>query len=110
MIRAMAASSSSDVFSAIADPNRRRLLDMLARSELPAQKLADPFKISFGAISQHLRILREAGLVASRTAGRQRIYRITPKPLRAVEDWPAKYRKFWQNRLDRLGEYLDAKK
>ena len=98
------------VFLAIADANRRRMLDLLAAGDAPAQELADQFEISFAAVSQHLKVLREAGLVSRRAQGRRRIYRLTPQKLRVVEDWMATYRTFWQGRLKRLGEYLDAKK
>lgn len=95
------------VFFAIADPNRRRLLDLLASGDSPAQDLAKRFDISFAAVSQHLKVLLEAGLVARRPQGRQRIYRISPEKLSVVDDWTGRYRKFWDNRLKRLGEYLD---
>jgi DNA-binding transcriptional ArsR family regulator len=106
----VAAASEVDVFHAIADPNRRYLLDLLAAGDLPAQELANRFEISFAAVSQHLKVLRDAGLVSRRADGRQRIYSLTPEPLRAVAEWTASYRKFWESRLKRLGEYLDAKK
>ncbi len=91
------------IFLAIADANRRRMLDLLAAGDSPAQDLAARFDISFAAVSQHLKVLREAGLVSRRADGRRRIYRLTPAKLRVVENW-------WQGRLKRLGEYLDAKK
>jgi DNA-binding transcriptional ArsR family regulator len=105
-----AASRSEDVFYAIADPQRRRMLDLLAAGETPAQGLAERFDISFAAVSQHLKVLLDAGLVARRAEGRQRIYRLTPERLRAVDEWTAGYRKFWQSRLNRLGEYLERNK
>jgi DNA-binding transcriptional ArsR family regulator len=98
------------VFLAIADANRRRMLDLLAAGDSPAQELADRFDISFAAVSQHLKVLREAGLVARRADGRRRIYRLAPQRLRIVEDWMATYRVFWTGRLKGLGEYLDVKK
>ncbi|HKV55895.1 MAG TPA: metalloregulator ArsR/SmtB family transcription factor [Candidatus Binataceae bacterium] len=101
-------SASELVFHAIADPNRRRLLDLLAAGASPAQELAGRFDISFAAVSQHLRVLLEAGLVTRRAAGRQRIYTLAPARLRAVDQWTANYRRFWQSRLTRLGEYLDS--
>lgn len=105
-----APSQATDVFHAIADPHRRQLLDLLAAGDLPAQELAGRFVISFAAVSQHLKVLREAGLVARRAEGRQRIYSLTPERLRLVADWTAGYQKFWASRLKRLGAYLDAKK
>jgi DNA-binding transcriptional ArsR family regulator len=104
------ATPDSDVFHAIADPHRRQLLDLLAAGDLPAQELADRFAISFAAISQHLKVLREAGLVSRRAEGRQRIYSVTPERLQLVAEWTARYRKFWPDRLKLLGAYLDAKK
>jgi DNA-binding transcriptional ArsR family regulator len=99
-----------DVFRAIADPSRRRMLDLLATGEAPAQELAAQFDMSFAAVSQHLKVLLDAGLVARRAEGRARIYRLTPEPLHTVEQWTATYRKFWETALDRLGEYLDDAK
>jgi DNA-binding transcriptional ArsR family regulator len=99
---------TSEVFSAIADPNRRRLLDLLAAGDSPAQDLAERFDMSFAAVSQHLKVLLDAGLVARRAQGRQRIYRLAPEKLRIVDEWTAGYRKFWRSRLKRLGDYLDA--
>ena len=96
-----------DVFHAIADPTRRRLLDLLGEGERPVRSLAEPFDITRPAISQHLRILREAGLVSERRVGRERRYRIEPDRLREVSDWVARYERFWQDRLDRLGRHLE---
>ena len=105
-----AVADDTDVFHAIADPNRRQLLDLLATGDLPAQELANRFEISFAAVSQHLKVLRDAGLVSRRADGRQRIYTLTPERLQVVADWSARYRGFWESRLERLREYLDAKK
>ena len=96
-----------DVFHAIADPNRRRMLDLLADGDLPAQQLASRFDISFAAVSQHLKVLHRAGLVTRRAEGRQRIYGLEPLGLREVDNWTARYRRFWQGRLRRLRSYLD---
>ena len=96
------------VFHAIADGNRRKLLDVLADGDLPAQELASRFDISFAAVSQHLKVLHEAGLVKRRAEGRQRIYSLAPLRLREVDDWTAHYRRFWQGRLRRLRSYLDT--
>jgi len=97
---------AGDIFHAIAEPNRRRLLDLLADGELAAQDLADRFEISFAAVSQHLKILHQAGLVDRRAEGRKRIYTLTPQRLREVADWTAHYRR-WQGRLKRLRSFLD---
>jgi DNA-binding transcriptional ArsR family regulator len=100
--------AADEVFHAIADANRRKLLDILAAGDLPAQELASHFAISFAAVSQHLKVLHNAGLVKRRAAGRQRIYSLNPVRLRAVDDWTAQYRKFWQSRMKRLRLYLDT--
>ncbi|MEO1068251.1 MAG: metalloregulator ArsR/SmtB family transcription factor [Cyanobacteria bacterium J06638_6] len=97
----------SDVFAAIADPTRRSLLDRLRDGEQPVKQLAAPFEMSAPAISQHLSVLCEVGLVTQRRVGRQRFYRLNPQPLRQVADWVAYYEHFWQHKLDRLGSYLE---
>jgi DNA-binding transcriptional ArsR family regulator len=99
--------ATDDVFHAIADANRRKLLDVLAGGDLPAQELASRFDVSFAAVSQHLKVLHDAGLVKRRAKGRQRIYSLAPLRLREVDDWTARYRRFWQGRLKRLRAYLD---
>lgn len=99
--------ASTDIFNAIADPTRRALLDKLREGEQPVKQLAEPFNMSLPAISQHLQILCEAGLVEVRKAGRQRLYRLNPEPLKEVSDWIINYEKFWQEKLDALGKYLE---
>ena len=99
----------TDVFHAIADPHRRRLIDLLATGEKPVQELAGDFKISLAAVSQHLGVLRQAGLVTSRAQGRQRWYKLQPGGLQAVDDWTAHYRSFWKRRLRGLRAVLDNK-
>jgi DNA-binding transcriptional ArsR family regulator len=98
-----------DVFHAIADPRRRRLIDLLAAGEKPVQELAGDFNITLAAVSQHLAVLREAGLVTSRARGRQRLYTLQPAGLQAVDDWTAHYRGFWKSRLKSLRAVLDKK-
>ncbi|MFB2771314.1 ArsR/SmtB family transcription factor [Pelatocladus sp. BLCC-F211] len=99
--------ASADVFVAIADPTRRALLDLLRTGEQPVKQLAEPFAMSLPAISQHLQVLCEAGLVQMRKAGRQRLYRLNPEPLKQISDWIADYEQFWQEKLDALGNYLE---
>ncbi|MBW4614558.1 MAG: metalloregulator ArsR/SmtB family transcription factor [Desmonostoc vinosum HA7617-LM4] len=99
--------ASADVFVAIADPTRRALLDLLRTGEQPVKQLAEPFAMSLPAISQHLQILCETGLVQMRKAGRQRLYRLNPEPLKQISDWIAHYEQFWQEKLDALGNYLE---
>ncbi|OKH27024.1 ArsR/SmtB family transcription factor [Chroogloeocystis siderophila] len=96
-----------DIFQAIADPTRRAILDRLRDGEQPVKQLAEPFAMSLPAISQHLQILCEAGLVTQRRLGRQRIYQLNPEPLQQVKNWVSHYEQFWQAKLDNLGEYLE---
>ena len=96
-----------DVFHAIADPKRRRLLDLLGGGERTVQDLMQHFDVTLGAVSQHLKILLESGLVARRKDGRYRYYRANPAGLKEVHDWAEQYRRFWEGSLDRLGDYLD---
>ncbi len=95
--RHAAAGNRLDVFSAISDETRRRLLDLLARGERPVKKLASSFSMTRSAISQHLHVLRAAGLVSVRPAGRERLYRLRPARLREVSDWVSHYERFWRS-------------
>src|SRR5262245_1054279 len=99
----------NDVFHAIAHPARRTILISLKHGEKAASELAEPFGMSFAAVSQHLKVLKEADLVSERREGRQRIYRLHPKPLREVVDWVDEFEAFFNARLDALGDYLDRK-
>lgn len=101
-------SNRHDVFSAIADPTRRRLLDLLQDGEHSVGALMPHFDMTIGAISQHLRILLEAGLVTRRKDGRFRYYRAAARDLKIVHDWTVRYGRFWDTRLDRLSDYLDG--
>jgi DNA-binding transcriptional ArsR family regulator len=99
---------AADVFVAIADPTRRRLLDLLGSDPgQPVHTLAAPFAMTRPAISQHLRILRDAGLVVEHRVGRERRYQLRAAPLREVSDWVSQYERFWQQHLTRLGVFLD---
>ncbi|WP_040338750.1 ArsR/SmtB family transcription factor [Candidatus Blastococcus massiliensis] len=88
--------------AALADPVRRELVALLAHGEVSAGELADRFPVSRPAVSRHLRVLREAGLVRSRTEGRHRLYALDPRPLREIDDWLEPYRDLWAQRLDAL--------
>jgi DNA-binding transcriptional ArsR family regulator len=99
--------ASGDTFTAIAHPIRRQILDMLVDGERPVRSIAEPFTASRPAISQHLRILLDAGLVAEQRDGRERRYRLRPERLRDVEAWLQQYQQFWSQKLDALGAYLD---
>jgi DNA-binding transcriptional ArsR family regulator len=100
-------SASSDVFRAISDPTRRRILDLLSGGERPLGELARQFQVTLSAISQQMRILRDAGLVTVRRAGRERHYRLNPDALQEVANWVGHYERFWQQKLAALGEQLE---
>jgi len=95
------------VFHAVADANRRALLDLLADGAAPVGALVDATRLSYSAVSQHLAILLEVGLVRRRVEGRQRVYRLDPAPLRAVHDWTSEYQKFWRGKFARLRRVLE---
>ncbi|HEX5724989.1 MAG TPA: metalloregulator ArsR/SmtB family transcription factor [Longimicrobiaceae bacterium] len=97
----------ADVFRAVADPTRRAMLELLRETDRSVNELVERFPVSQPAISRHLRVLREAGLVRPRKAGRQRVYTLEAGPLQEVYDWVEHYRRFWPRRLKALGEYLD---
>lgn len=101
-----AAAATPDVFRAIADGTRRALLDQLRVGEQTAGAIMQCFDTTPSAISQHLRVLLETGLVERRREGRLQIYALTPAPLRTVADWANSYEKFWSEKLDALGAYL----
>lgn len=103
--------SNADVYAAIADPTRRALLLRLAEDgEKNVSELLEPLSISQPALSKHLRILRQAGLVRSRKEGRLKLYAIQAQNLREVYDWVAQFEKYWDERLDSLADYLDKQK
>ncbi|HEY2068460.1 MAG TPA: metalloregulator ArsR/SmtB family transcription factor [Rhizomicrobium sp.] len=93
-------------FSALADPTRRAILARLAQGETTVSKLAEPFSISGPAISKHLKVLERAGLIARGREAQWRPCRLEPKALRAVDEWLAEYRRLWEERFDRLDDYL----
>lgn len=97
------------VFEALADPTRRRVLELLAERERSAGELAQSFAVSRPAVSRHLRVLRDAGLVRWRGDAQRRIYALEPLPLAELDDWLAPYRRFWRDALDRLERHLDEK-
>jgi DNA-binding transcriptional ArsR family regulator len=95
-----------DRFAALADGTRRHLLEQLAVRDRAVGELVTGLDISQAAVSQHLRVLREAGLVTARTEGRNRYYRLRPAALRELRDWLDELERFWQARLAALGDYL----
>jgi len=94
------------VFGAISHPARRRMLDLLAEADRPVNTLAGHFAMSRPAVSQHLRVLLDAGLVTEQRHGRERHYRLAPERLGAVRDWIAHYERFWDDHLRRLQKHL----
>jgi DNA-binding transcriptional ArsR family regulator len=94
------------VFEALADPTRRRVLELLAERERTAGEIASAFTVSRPAVSRHLRVLREAGLVQSRRDAQRRVYGLDPAPLAELDSWLATYRPFWRERLDLLEQHL----
>jgi len=102
----MPTDSLSSTFAALADPTRRAILARLALGETSVSELAEPFDISLPAISRHLKVLEHAGLIARTREAQWRPCRIEPQALKGVDDWLDDYRKLWNERLDRLGDYL----
>ena len=96
------------VFTAIADPSRRRMLDYLAETDMTAGELAERFAMSRPAVANHLRILEANGLVTVTPRGRERIHRLTPTPLLEIRDWLARYDRFWDDRLGVLKGLVES--
>jgi DNA-binding transcriptional ArsR family regulator len=102
----MATEHEPEVFGAISHPARRRMLDLLAEADRPVNAIAGYFEMSRPAVSQHLRVLLDAGLVTEQRHGRERRYRLAPGRLGPVRDWIAHYERFWDDRLQRLQQQL----
>jgi DNA-binding transcriptional ArsR family regulator len=100
------ASTTSDVFNAIAEAGRREILDVLMTGEKAVGAIVDDLSMSQPQVSKHLRVLSDVGLVRCRAEGRRRLYRAEPGQLRPLHDWLAKYEQAWNDRLDRLDDYL----
>jgi DNA-binding transcriptional ArsR family regulator len=95
-------------FEVLAEPNRRLILELLLESERPVGELVDAMAVSQPAVSKHLRVLRQAGLVEVRTDAQRRVYRLRADPLRAMDDWLQPYRRLWASHLDALEQHLDT--
>ena len=95
-----------EALAALADPTRRRILELLADGERSAGELAAEFTVTRPAVSRHLRVLRETGLVDVRDEAQRRVYSLNPTPLAEVDEWLARYRGFWAQRLDALDTQL----
>lgn len=104
----MAAALDLSLFDVIAEPNRRRILDLLLEQERPVGDLVEALAVSQPAVSKHLRVLRDAGLVESRTDAQRRLYRVRAEPLQSIDDWLAPYRAMWSASLDQLERHLDS--
>jgi DNA-binding transcriptional ArsR family regulator len=94
----------------LAEPSRQTILDLLRDGELPVGELVARLGMSQPAVSKHLRVLKDAGMVTARADAQRRLYRIRPEPLAELDDWLAPYRKFWTVSLDRLEEHLDSRR
>lgn len=107
MIDRMArAATTADAFNAVAEPRRRRILDLLADGEKPVNDLVAALGLAQPLVSKHLRVLREVGLVEVRDEGRQRMYRLNSRPLKPIHDWVKNFERSWSRRFDRLDAVL----
>ncbi|HEY3970374.1 MAG TPA: metalloregulator ArsR/SmtB family transcription factor [Solirubrobacteraceae bacterium] len=97
-------------FQVLAEPSRQAILDLLRDGERPVGELVDQLHLSQPAVSKHLRVLKEAGMVEARADAQRRLYRIRPEPLAELDDWLAPYRQLWTTRLDRLEDHLDHRR
>jgi DNA-binding transcriptional ArsR family regulator len=96
----------TSTFEVLAEPTRRRILDLLLAEERPVGELVDTMRVSQPAVSKHLRVLRDAGLVECRTDAQRRIYRVRAGPLRTVDEWLEPYRRLWASSLEALEHHL----
>ena len=94
----------------LAEPRRLQILDLLRGGERPVGDLVDHLGVSQPAVSKHLRVLKEAGLVEARRDAQRRLYRIRPEPLAELDEWLASYRALWTTHLDRLEDHLDRRR
>lgn len=96
----------SDTFQALADPTRRAMLAKLTQGEASVRELAKPFHMSLPAISKHLKVLEKSGLIIRRSEAQKRLCKLQTKPIKDAVEWLEHHRKLWEERLDRLDEYL----
>lgn len=104
------AATTTDPFNAVAEPRRRQILDALAGGERSVGDLVERLGLVQPAVSKHLRVLREVGLVDVREEGRQRIYRLNARSLKPIHDWVTRYEEMWNERFDRLDVVLEELK
>lgn len=100
-------SGLNQTFGALSDPTRRAILARLAKGEAQVSELAEPFGISMPAVSKHLKVLENAGLIHRQKDGRVHRFTVNPRPLELAVSWIEKYQRFWGQQLDSLGEYLE---
>jgi DNA-binding transcriptional ArsR family regulator len=110
MVHMARAATTTDAFNAVAEPRRRQILDLLAQRERPVNELVELLGLAQPQVSKHLRVLREVDLVHVRDAGRQRMYRLNPEPLRSIHDWLGKYERMWNERFDAMDTVLEELK
>jgi DNA-binding transcriptional ArsR family regulator len=103
-----ASSQKHDVFQAIADPTRRQVLKLLREQELPVTVISGHFPMSRTAVSKHLRILADAGLVKERKVGRETRYRLEAEPLMELKRWLSYYERYWENKLNALKRFVES--
>jgi DNA-binding transcriptional ArsR family regulator len=103
-----ASSQKHDVFQAIADPTRRQVLKLLREQELPVTVISGHFPMSRTAVSKHLRILADAGLVKERKVGRETRYRLEAEPLMVLKRWLSYYERYWENKLNALKRFVES--
>lgn len=96
-----------DVFQAIADPTRRKMLQLLANTELPISEITKQFPISRTAVNKHLQVLLEAGLVCNQRVGRENRYKLNPQPLTEIRNWLIFFEQYWDERILALKEYVE---
>ncbi len=101
---------STTALQALGEPRRVEILDLLRDGEQPVGHLVDRLNLSQPAVSKHLRVLRQAGLVESRVDAQRRLYRVRAEPLAELDDWLEPYRRLWERRLDRLEDHLDRRR
>src|SRR5690606_4236734 len=95
-------------FSALAEPNRLHIVELLLKEPLPVGEIADRLHLNQPQTSKHLRVLSEAGIVEVQTRANRRIYKLRPEPFQELDKWLDSYRRIWEARMDRLEDYLDV--
>lgn len=104
------AATTTDAFTAVAEPHRRRIIGLLAHGERSVNHVARSLRVRQPQASKHLRVLREVGLVTVRGEGQQRLYRLNGEALKPIHDWVSSFEHLWNQRFDRLAEYLEVLK